>query len=225
MVDVQDRTLTVQPDDPQISTSHAFPMVDVQDRTLTVQSDDPPISTESVRVCQFCFKSGENKSRTFILSTSTVHKFLDFKAVPTPFLYEYLSKLRQKLECFFVCSNCDSWTRRNYSAKNAKKCDKKILLAVDRLILCIMLPGTYTPPEMRITSRLIQTIRKNNGVNWLASICPPLVVKALCENDICMESRKVLKSISVAAWRSGRRQAILGNATFAKNVRCAKHIV
>jgi hypothetical protein len=177
--------------------------------------------SEPIRVCQFCFKSGENKNKTYILSTSTVHRFLDVNAAPTPFLYEYLSKLRQRMECFFVCTNCDSWTRRNCAAANGKK----ILLAVDRLILCIMLPGDYTPPELRITSRLIATIRQNNGRNWLASICPPLVVKTLCENDICMESRKVLKSISVAVWRSGRRQAILGNAAFAKNIRCAHHCI
>lgn len=185
----------------------------------------PSDDSEPVRVCQFCFKSGENNKKTFILSTSTVHKFLDEHAAPTPFLYEYLSKLRQKMECFFVCTNCDSWTRRNFGDKNARKKnqDKKILLAVDRLILCIMLPGAYSPPEMRITTRLINTIRQNGGKNWLASICPPLVVKVLCENDIRMESRKVLKSISVAAWRSGRRQAILGNGVFAKNVRCAQH--
>jgi len=176
-----------------------------------------------VRVCQFCFKSGVNNKKAYIQSTSTLHRFLDVDAAPTPFLYEYLSKLRKKMECFFVCTNCDSWTRRNCTAPNAAHSGKKILLAVDRLILCIMLPGAYTPPEMRITARLIATIRLNNGRNWLASICPPLVVKALCENDICMESRKVLKSISVAAWRSGRRQAILGNATFAKNIRCAQH--
>jgi hypothetical protein len=187
--------------------------------------DSQPPEEEPIRVCQFCFKSGTNKKKNYILSTSTVHRFLDFNAAPTPFLYEYLSKLRKKMECFFVCTNCDSWTRRNHTALNADGSGKKILLAVDRLILCIMLPGEYTPPEMRITARLIETIRQNNGKNWLASICPPLVVKALCENDIRMESRKLLKSISVAAWRSGRRQAIFGNATFAKNVRCAQHCV
>ena len=129
------------------------------------------------------------------------------------------------MECYFVRKKRESRKRRNIGDKNARKKnqDKKILLAVDRLILCIMLPGAYSPPEMRITTRLINTIRQNDGKNWLASICPPLVVKVLCENDIRMESRKVLKSISVAAWRSGRRQAILGNGVFAKNVRCAQH--
>jgi hypothetical protein len=192
---------------------------------LAVASTEDSTENDPIRVCQFCFKSGSNKKKTYIFSTATVHKFLDVNAAPTPFLYEYLSKLRQKTECFFVCTNCDSWTRRNYTAMKGNKDGKKILLAVDRLILCIMLPGTYTPPEMRITARLIETIRHNNGKNWLASICPPLVVKALCENHIRMESRKVLKSISVAAWRSGRRQAILGDASFAKNVRCAQHCI
>jgi hypothetical protein len=195
--------------------------------TLSAPTGNPRrivAKNEPFRVCQFCFKSGKNTNKCYIQSTSTVHRFLDVNATPTPFLYEYLSKLRKKMECFFVCTNCDSWIRRNRALSNANN-GKKILLAVDRLILCIMIPGAYTPPEMRITARLIATIRRNNGKNWLSSICPPLVVKALCENDIRMESRKVLKSISVAAWKAGRRQEVLGSASFAKNIRCAQHIV
>jgi hypothetical protein len=194
---------------------------DANSLTQGATTDNPQRVKEPIRVCQFCFKSGTNTNKCYIQSTSTVHRFLDVNAAPTPFLYEYLSKLRKKMECFFVCTNCDSWTRRNCALAKSANNGKKILLAVDRLILCIMLPGAYTPPEMRITARLIATIRQNKGSNWLASICPPLVVKALCENGIRMESRQVLKSMSVAAWRSGRRQAILGSASFAKNIRCA----
>jgi hypothetical protein len=188
-----------------------------------------PSSTgeEKRRVCQLCFVSGYTgkDTKAVILSTSVVHRFLDDKAAATPFLFAYLQQLRKKMDCFFVCGNCDSWIRR----QNPPKCTgvvnngKKVFFAVDKLILSIILPGTYTPPEMRITQRLVATLRSNGGSNWLSTICPPLVIRTICDNDILLESRKVLKSITVATWRSGRRQTILGNAAFAKNIRCAQH--
>jgi hypothetical protein len=183
----------------------------------------PPDDLRSIKVCQICFKSGTNEKKNFIQATDTLHRFLAVNVTATPFLYQYLSKLRQKTECFFVCLCCDSWARRNRTLPNAKNDGKKILLAVDKLILSIMLPGVYRPPEIRIARRLITEIRTNNGRNWLASICPPLVVKTLMDNDICLESRRLLKSISSSVWRSGRQQTILGNPVFAKNIRCAKH--
>jgi hypothetical protein len=192
--------------------------------TLLVNSTTHEVVHEKIKVCQLCFQGGSAK-KSSILSTSVVHRFLDEKAVPTPFLYAYLQHLRKKMDSFFVCGNCDSWIRRQNPPRPAGTIvvGEKVLLAVDRLILSIMLPGHYAPPEMRITQRLVTTIRKNDARNWLATICPPLVVRTICDNDILLASRKVLKSISVATWRSGRRQAILGNANFAKNIRCAQH--
>ena len=204
-------------------------------------------------VCQMCFQTASDTG-SYILSTAAVHQFLDERAVPTPFLFAYLLRLRKKMNSFYLCVNCDSWVRRRNQAYTKNKTpassgtsapnssttaaaaaaadtddtpraspEKTTLLAVDRLILSVMLPGTYNPPEMRITQRLIATIRKNGGHNWLASICPPLVVQSLRDNEIRLESRKVLKSLSVATWKSGRQQAVLGNAAFAKNIRCAQH--
>jgi hypothetical protein len=203
-------------------------------------------------VCQLCFHEGSDAA-SFILSTAAVHQFLDERAIPTPFLFAYLLRLRKKMNSFYLCVNCDSWVRRRNQAAAANKpggntksssgprdstvaarsdvaadpavasSARTTLLAVDRLILSVMLPGTYTPPEMRITQRLIATIRRGGGNNWLATICPPLVVQSLRDNEIRLESRKVLKSISIAAWKSGRQQAVLGNAAFAKNIRCAQH--
>ena len=177
---------------------------------------------EKMKVCQMCFHESSIYTKSSMLSTSVLHRFLDDKAVATPFLHAYLQQLRKKMDCFFICGNCDSWIRRQNLPKSTRN-GGKVLLAVDRLILSIMTPGHYTPPEMRITKRLITTIRKDNGRNWLGTICPPFVVRTICDNDILLESRKVLKSISMATWKSGRRQAVLGNATFAKNVRCAQH--
>jgi len=200
-------------------------------------------------VCQMCFQAGSDTG-SYVLSTAAVHQFLDERAVPTPFLFAYLLRLRKKMNSFYLCVNCDSWVRRrnqvytkskkpassttsaanatnssstNTAATTGASLERTTLLAVDRLILSVMLPGTYTPPEMRITQRLITTIRKNGGHNWLATICPPLVVQSLRDNEIRLESRKVLKSLSVATWRSGRQQEVLGNAAFAKNIRCAQH--
>jgi hypothetical protein len=197
--------------------------MDVAMKDGTIAPNDLLGKNQPIRVCQFCFKSGTNEKKTFIQATDTVRRFLVVNATPTPFHYAYLSQLRQKSEFFFLCTNCDAWTRRNRTLPNAKNDGKKTLLAVDKLILAIMLPGSYNPPELRMTTRLITEIRTNNGRNWLASICPPLVVKTLMDNDICMESRKLLKSINLSAWKSGRRQAILGNPVFAKNIRCATH--
>jgi hypothetical protein len=144
------------------------------------------------------------------------------------------SKLTRKPESYLENSagNCQDGTVGGAvgssvgSAVGAVPANKnKTLLAVDRLILSVMLPGSYTPPEMRITQRLIYTIRKNGGNNWLATICPPLVRRVLIDNDIRLESRKVLKSICLATWKSGRLQAVLGNATFAKNIRCSLNTV
>ena len=179
-------------------------------------------TTGKMKVCQMCFQIGSFRDKPSMLSTSVLHRFLDEKAIPTPFLYAYLQQMRKKMNCFFICGNCDSWIRRQ-NPPNSHPDGNKILLAVDRLILSIMLPGNYTPPEMRITQRLVATIRKDKGRNWLGSICPPFVIRTICDNDILLESRKVLKSISIATWRSGRRQPVLGNATFAKNIRCAQH--
>ena len=229
-----------------------------------------PLAQPKNCVCQMCFQTGGDTS--YLLSTAAVHQFLDERAIPTPFLFAYLLRLRKKMNSFYLCANCDSWVRRRNQAhaKSKKPAssgasapptstntatavtaatpaaaattataataattaaaagaaappEKTTLLAVDRLILSVMLPGTYPPPEMRITQRLIATIRKNGGHNWLATICPPLVVQSLRDNDIRLESRKVLKSLSVATWKSGRQQAVLGNAAFAKNIRCAQH--
>ena len=126
---------------------------------------------------------------------------------------------QQNLEHSAGGSVVDSTVDSTVSTLAVKK--NRTLLAVDRLILSIMLPGSYAPPEMRITQRLILTIRKDGGNNWLATICPPLVRRVLIDNDIRLESRKVLKSICLATWKSGRLQAVLGNATFAKNIRCS----
>jgi hypothetical protein len=159
-----------------------------------------------------------------MVSTTVVHKFIQDKAIPTLFLFSYLSELSKKTNTINICGNCDRWIRRQaMHSKTGGPGGKKVFLLVDQLILSIMLPGTYGPPEMRITQRLINIIRHNGGRNWLATICPPLVVRTICDNDIVMVSRQVLKSISIAAWRSGRRQVVLGNATFAKHIRCAPH--
>jgi len=299
-------------------------------QSLEYSATQSPASVK--RVCQLCFQGSSDGCPTYILSTSAVHRFLDERAMPTPFLYAYLSTLRQKMDVFFVCSNCDSWVRRQTAigassdtlagigsatkksleppcvaettspnevvqvdpsllvkieepstlitdkiselplvqateitqisrvglepafktapmprSKPRSKAQprlqngashregsavhpvvvkkNKTLLAVDRLILSVMLPGSYAPPEMRITQRLISTIRKDEGNNWLATICPPLVRRVLIDNDIRLESRKVLKSICVATWKSGRLQEVLGNATFAKNIRCSQNTV
>jgi hypothetical protein len=197
--------------------------------TLSIQRTPNQPVCETVdrktKVCQVCFQSGPLKKNSSMLSTSVVHRFLDEKAVETPFLYAYLQRMRKKMDSFFVCGNCDSWIRRHNPPKpdGCVTEDKKILFPVDRLILSIMLPGSYTPPEMRITQRLIATIRMDNARNWLATICPPLVIHTICGNDILLVSRKVLKSISIATWRSGRRQTVLGNSNFAKNIRCSQH--
>jgi hypothetical protein len=187
----------------------------------------PPKTVEDDRICQLCFESVQDKKYSYIVSTPSVHTFLDNNALATPFLYAYLQHLRKKTECFPVCSNCDSWVRRQTHAnqwgdrpRNRKSKDTKIILAVDRLILSIILPGTYIPPEMRIANRLMTTIRKNGGNNWLSSICPPIVVRTICDNDIRLASRVVLKGVCTAAWKSGRRQSIFGNASFAKSIRC-----
>jgi hypothetical protein len=193
--------------------------------TPSVQRTKCESGDRNSKVCQLCFQGASIRNKSSILSTSVVHRFLDEKAVATPFLYAYLQHLRKKMECFFVCGNCDSWIRRQNPPRPAGTIatGKRILLAVDRLILSIMLPGSYKPPEMRITQRLVNTIRKDGGRNWLATICPPLVIRTICDNDILLASRKVLKSISIATWRSGRRQVVIGNAHFAKNVRCSQH--
>lgn len=73
---------------------------------------------------------------------------------------------------------------------------------------------------MRTSLRLLGTLRKNNGRNWLASICPPLVLKTVLENDIQLSSRMVFEGVAIATWKSGRRQQVFGNSAFAKAVRC-----
>ena len=174
------------------------------------------------RVCEMCLRMVmDTKNEVPMLKTTALHKFLEERATPTPFLYSYLLRLSKKKTTFNICANCDSWLRRQCTAlKMSRGGATRGFLLVDRLILSIMLPGQYQPPEMRITQRLINIIRKDNGNNWLASICPPLVVRALCDNDIVMASRQVLKSISVAVWKSGRRQTVFGNGTYAKFIRC-----
>jgi hypothetical protein len=173
------------------------------------------------QVCEMCLRM-VTASDVPMVKTIAVHKFLEERTIATPFLHSYLLNLSKKKKVFNICCNCDSWMRRQCTPLKMRRCGgKKGYLLVDQLILSIMLPGQYQPPEMRITQRLINIIRQNKGHNWLASICPPLVVRALCDNDIVMASRQVLKSISVAAWQSGRRQIVFGNATYAKFIRCA----
>ena len=180
---------------------------------------DKGYSTTNHRSCHLCFRCVVSEKSSSILSTSVVHRLLEDRVVPTPFLYAYLQELRKKTECFNICTNCDSWVRRQSTP--SKRCGKKVVFQVDRLILSVILPGEWVPPEMRITHRLIKTLRENGGSNWFATICPPIVVRALCDNDIVLKSRKVLKSIPIAAWRSGRRQPLLGSAKFARQIRSA----
>jgi len=190
----------------------------------------PPACT--ARCCQMCFEFEFQDSEGPLLSTSTVHKFLDKYATPTPFVYAYLRQLREKkTKWFVICSKCESWIRRqgqSLSSSHPQSTRKRLtapgvsktaLLPVDRLILSIMVPGSYAPPEVRITRRIMATIKRNGGQNELATICPPLVVRTACENELCLRSRSVLKSIVEAAWKSGRRQVVFGNAVFAKAVR------
>ena len=189
----------------------------------------PPTCTD--RFCQLCFECEDANSKDAMLSTSAVHKFLDKYATPTPFLYAYLLHLREKKKLFDVCANCESWLRRQGQSMNssdprssrkrltAPDVSKTSLLTVDRLILSIMLPGTYAPPEVRITRRHVITLKKNGGHNALATLCPPLVVRTICENELRLRTRTVLKSIAGATWKSGRRQSVFGNSIFAKSVR------
>jgi hypothetical protein len=195
------------------------------DTTVDAKEDamiDTDGEDKQYRVCEMCLRMVMDKGGDVsMLKTTALHKFLQDRATPTPFLHSYLVKLSKKRKLFNICSNCDSWMRRQCSPLKIKRCDgKRGFLMVDQLILSIMLPGQYQPPEMRITQRLVNIIRKDNGNNWLATICTPLVVRTLCDNDIVIASRQVLKSISVATWRSGRRQTVFGNATFAKFIRC-----
>ena len=183
------------------------------------------------RRCQVCFEFEMANSKGPLLSTTAVHKFLDKYATPTPFQYAYLQQLREKNKSFLVCANCESWLRRqdkfltsSHPQSNRKRLtapgvSKTALLTVDRLILSIMLPGSYAPPEVRIARRHVATIKRNGGCNELATICPPLVVRAICENELRLRTRIVLKSIVGAAWKSGRRQAVFGNAIFSRAVR------
>jgi hypothetical protein len=180
---------------------------------------DKDYSTTNHRWCHLCFRCVVSEKKSSILSTSVVHRLLEDRVVPTPFLYAYLQELRKKTECFNICTSCDSWVRRQSAP--SKRCGKKVVFQVDRLILSVVLPGEWAPPEMRITHRLVKTLRENGGINWFATICPPLVTRALCDNDIVLKSRQVLKSIPIAAWRSGRRQQLLGSAKFAKYIRSA----
>jgi hypothetical protein len=197
-------------------------MVDVNTGGNVDTTPDVNNGDNNYRVCEMCLRMVMNKGgEVSMLKTPAISKFLKDRVKPTPFLYSYLMKLNEKRNVFNICSNCDSWMRRQCTPLKIKRCGgKRGFLMVDQLILSIMLPGQYQPPEMRITQRLINIIRKDDGKNWLSTICPPLVVRTLCDNDIVIASRKVLKSISVATWRSGRRQTVFGNATFAKFIRC-----
>ena len=189
----------------------------------------PPAST--IPCCQLCFELASDNPNVAMLSTSAVHKFLDTYATPTPFQYAYLQQIREKNGLFLVCGHCESWLRRqcrSIASGGCKTSRKRLtapnlentaLLTLDRLILSIMLPGSYAPPEMRITRRHVTTLRRNGGRNWLSTICPTLVVRAICDNDLRLDNRNVLKSVTSAAWKSGRRQTVLGNSIFAKNVR------
>jgi hypothetical protein len=191
---------------------------------VTRAGHDP---VKPIKVCQLCFSPAGSGKKNTILSSTTIHRFLDERASPTPFLYSYLQQKRKKMESMYICSCCDSWCRRQSTVSLANLApvtnDSRILFAVDRLILSIILPGTYTPPELRITQRLVATIRKNHGRNWLGTIVPPLVIKTICESDIRLVSRLVLKSISIATWQTGRKQSVFGNAKFAKTIRCAQN--
>ena len=189
----------------------------------------PPACTD--RCCQLCFEFEVADSKGPMLSTTVVHKFLDKYATPTPFQYAYLQQVRKKNKLFLICTNCESWLRRQCQSLNssdprstrkrltAPSVSKTVLLTVDRLILSIMIPGSYAPPEVRITRRHIATIKRNGGCNELATICPPLVVRTICDNELRLRSRTVLKSIVGAAWKSGRRQVVFGSSLFAKAVR------
>lgn len=181
--------------------------------------------------CQLCFESEADKPPAKMLSTTAVHKFLDKYATPTPFLFAYLQKIREKNKFFLVCANCESWLRRQGQSLNssdprstrkrltAPGVSKTALLPLDRLVLSIMVPGMYAPPEVRIMKRLAVTLSENGGLNALATICPPLVVRAICDNELRLHKRSVLKSVTCAAWKSGRRQTVFGNPRFAKHVR------
>jgi len=179
------------------------------------------IST-NYRVCEMCLRMiFDAKKELPMLNTTALHKFLEDRATPTPFLYSYLMKLSKKKTTFKICAHCDSWLRRQCTTlKMSRGGAQRSFLLVDRFILSIMLPGQYAPPEMRISQRLIDIIRKDNGNNWLASICPPLVVRTACDNIIIMSSRKVLKGITVAVWKSDRRQTVFSNGLYAKFIRC-----
>ncbi|KAJ1471143.1 hypothetical protein T484DRAFT_1845247 [Baffinella frigidus] len=185
----------------------------------------PPRSTETS--CAVCFYSKDDGPKLELVETTIVHKFVDEHAVASPFVFEYLQTLCKKKQCLCICDSCESWFRR----KHAMICTKrgtgptppelKELLHADRLILSVILPGVYKPPEARYVQRYISTIRKNGGRNVFASICPPVVVRTLCENEVCAGDRISLKSIAFATWKTGRQQCVFGNKLFAKNIRHA----
>jgi hypothetical protein len=179
--------------------------------------------------CEMCLQKSNVKGS--MTKSTIVHAFISKHAQPTPFMYEYLKHLVGRKKKLVICDSCQSWVRRNNRAirttrrkrTNDRENPNQILLAVDRLILCILLPGTYAPPERRLSQRIVAALRVNNGCNALAGICPPLVVHTIVDNEIDLDNRHVLKSMAVATWRTGRRQTVFGNGSFAKSVRCGGH--
>lgn len=173
----------------------------------------------NVKVCQLCFaKDGDN---CYVLSTSSLHDFLNGKAQETPFLQRYLKDVSGKLSSFFLCVLCDSWVRRQSHLT-------KVLLSVDRFILSILFPGhpKYKAPEMRTSIRICTSLLREDN-HLLRSLCPAIVIQTcmkLQEEKIFLESRHVTKNLSYAVWQCMGKPFFLSNAQFAKSLRCVRKI-
>lgn len=171
-------------------------------------------------------------------STAQLEQFIHDEVWHTPFLSKYLQHLLKKNGHFVLCNHCDCWIRRrrlphrsggvvhtkkkrrNQGGNQGVAASAKVLLPLDQLILSIMVPGKYQPPEMRTTNHLVASAVCNGGVNPLASICPPLVMHTLLMGgEICTDKRTVQKSVLFSMWKHGRQQPATANQEFIKFVR------
>jgi hypothetical protein len=200
--------------------SGSIPNMQVTENTIVEQS-------QRCWLCQQ--KLGSSKSSR-MQGFDTMREFVKDLCQPTPFWYQWLVNVCVPVN---LCIACVNWKRRcstgaqvrsrsvvgKYVKIGSKRATvkkyEKPMLQLDQLILFLMYPGRFTPPDQRCLHRLLESLMDPGNMVW--HVVPMCVKGVLAQVDGTCGVQDLVK----AWWVFNGRTPFLKNPILGRMVRAA----